>query len=161
MLCICFHLTLAIVSQNPKTKNSWRKPKKQKKKRTWETGGLTALLSDIFLTNTENVYYVYIRFYKNRERETERERELWSFQEGKTSTSLNVCTGLHIWAPLNAILAWKKVTTGHHVLKPTDLLWDTNELMKFFSYPIRCAWTLRGSKMLSSWGLEMLRYPWN
>ena len=52
MLCICFHLTLAIVSQNPKTKKSWRKQKKQKKKRTWETGGLTALLSVQLWTST-------------------------------------------------------------------------------------------------------------
>ena len=32
VLCICFHLTLAIPSQNPKTKKSWRTPKKQEKK---------------------------------------------------------------------------------------------------------------------------------
>ena len=32
VLCICFHLTLAIVSQNPKTKKSWRKQKNRRKK---------------------------------------------------------------------------------------------------------------------------------
>ena len=43
VMCICFHITLAILRQNPRTKKSQRT--KNRKRTTWETGGLTALLS--------------------------------------------------------------------------------------------------------------------
>ena len=39
VLCIRFHLTLAILSQNPKTKKTWRKQKKTGEKNNMRNGG--------------------------------------------------------------------------------------------------------------------------
>ena len=51
VLCICFHLTLAILSQNPKTKKSWRKQKNRRKKEHEKRGASQRCFLERPMTN--------------------------------------------------------------------------------------------------------------